>query len=56
MTTLYMVLPCYNEEEVLPETARRLKEKYHDLMAAGRISDRSRIVISSEKPMLQQQR
>ena len=44
MTTLYMVLPCYNEEEVLPETARRLKEKYHDLMAAGRISDRSRIV------------
>ena len=24
---LYMVIPCYNEEEVLPETARRLREK-----------------------------
>ena len=23
---LYMVIPCYNEEEVLPETARRLRE------------------------------
>lgn len=44
MTTLYMVLPCYNEEEVLPETAKRLKQKYHDLMAAGRISEKSRIV------------
>ena len=25
--TLYVVIPCYNEQEVLPETARRLKEK-----------------------------
>jgi len=24
---LYIVVPCYNEEEVLPETSRRLKEK-----------------------------
>ena len=23
--TLYIVVPCYNEEEVLPETARRLR-------------------------------
>ena len=23
--TLYIVVPCYNEEEVLPETARRLQ-------------------------------
>ena len=22
---LWMVIPCYNEEEVLPETAKRLK-------------------------------
>lgn len=25
--TLYVVLPCYNEEEVLEETTKRLKEK-----------------------------
>ena len=24
---LYIVVPCYNEEEVLPETSRRLREK-----------------------------
>ena len=24
---LMVVIPCYNEEEVLPETARRLREK-----------------------------
>ena len=23
---LYMVIPCYNEQEVLPETSRQLKE------------------------------
>ena len=27
--TLYMVVPCYNEQEVLPETAKRLLEKLH---------------------------
>ncbi len=44
MTTLYLVLPCYNEEEVLPETAKRLRQKYDDLLAAGRITPQSRIV------------
>jgi hypothetical protein len=28
-----MVIPCYNEEEVLPETARRLREKLTALQA-----------------------
>ena len=40
---LYLVIPCYNEEAVLPETARRLKEKLAALTAAGKISERSRI-------------
>ena len=40
--TLYIVVPCYKEEAVLPETARRLREKMHALMAAGQISSRSR--------------
>jgi len=26
--TLYMVVPCYNEQEVLPETSKRLDMEY----------------------------
>lgn len=25
---LYLVVPCYNEQEVLPETSKRLKERW----------------------------
>ena len=35
---LYVVVPCYNEEEVLPETARRLRAKLEALMATDRIA------------------
>lgn len=42
--TLYIVVPCYNEEEVLPETSRRLGEKLTGLIAAGRIGERSRVL------------
>lgn len=42
--TLYIVVPCYNEEEVLPETSSRLLKKLSDLKDAGRISSRSRIL------------
>lgn len=45
---LYLVIPCYNEEEVLPETAGRLKKKYDALMADGRISADSRIVFVND--------
>lgn len=41
---LYLVIPCYNEEEVLPETAGRLKEKIQNLISQGRITDKSRVV------------
>lgn len=41
---LFLVIPCYNEEEVLPETARRLKEKFASLTTDGHIADDSRIV------------
>ena len=41
--TLYFAIPCYNEEAVLPETARRLREKFTALRASGRISEGSRI-------------
>lgn len=44
MTTLYITVPCYNEEEALPITADRLLEKFKCLKEAGRISEESRIV------------
>ncbi len=45
---LYLVIPCYNEEEVLPETSKRLKEKYDALMGAGKISTDSKIVFVND--------
>ena len=32
MIRLYIVVPCYNEQEVLPETSKRLKEKLTQLI------------------------
>ena len=40
--TFYLAIPCYNEEEVLPETAKRLKEKFSALRKAGTITAESR--------------
>ena len=40
---LYVVIPCYNEEEVLPETSNRLKEKMESLIKEGLISSDSRV-------------
>ena len=37
--TLYMVVPCYNEQEVLPETAKRLLEKLQSLVLKNKIAD-----------------
>lgn len=45
---LYIVVPCYNEEEVLPETSRRLKEKLEAMMAAGTISRESRVLFVND--------
>lgn len=41
---LYMVVPCYNEEEVLAETTRQLEEKYTSLILQGKIAEGSRIL------------
>ena len=46
--TLYVVVPCYREEEVLPETSKRLREKLRALIAQGKISDRSRILFVND--------
>lgn len=45
---LYFVIPCYNEEEVLPETAKRLKQKMHALMDAGKISPQSHVLFVND--------
>ena len=46
--TLYVVVPCYKEEEVLPETSKRLKAKLTALIAQGKISPRSRILFVND--------
>lgn len=42
--TLYMVVPCYNEEEVLDETTKQLHAKIQSLIDAKKISKNSRIL------------
>ena len=48
MTTLYLVLPCYNEEEMLPISVPLLKDKLYSLIKANRISDKSRILFVND--------
>lgn len=45
---LYLVIPCYNEQEVLPETAGRLKEKLQSLIEKEKIAAGSRIVFVND--------
>ena len=45
---LYLVIPCYNEEEVLPETAMRLKEKLTELERKQKIDEGSRILFVND--------
>ena len=40
---LYIVVPCFNEEEVLPETHRRLAQKLEDLAAQNLVSAQSKM-------------
>ena len=47
-TVLYIVVPCYNEEEVLPETAKRLKEKLNRLAEEGKIAPQSRVMFVND--------
>ena len=45
---LYLVIPCYNEQEVLPETSKRLLEKLESLMEQKMISKDSRILFVND--------
>jgi glycosyltransferase involved in cell wall biosynthesis len=44
LSKLTIVVPCYNEQEVLHETARRLSELLGKLVQAGRIDDASQVL------------
>lgn len=45
---LYLVVPCYNEQEVLHETAKQLKEKMLSMMTSKKISQNSKIVFVND--------
>lgn len=45
---LYVVIPCYNEEEVLLETAKRIKVKMNSMIADNLISQNSRVVFVND--------
>lgn len=45
---LYIVIPCYNEQEVLPITAPMFLEKINSLSAAGLISEDSRVLFVND--------
>ena len=45
---LYIVIPCYNEQEVLPITAPMFLQKLADLTAAGKISPESRVLFVND--------
>ena len=46
--TLYIVVPCYNEEQVLPITSQIFEEKVKDLMGRGQISRQSRVMFVND--------
>ena len=46
--TLYIVVPCYKEQEVLPETSKRLREKMNQLKREGKIGEKSRVMFVND--------
>lgn len=47
-TVLYLVVPCYNEEETLPTTKDALTKLLEDMIKRDRISSKSRIVFVND--------
>ena len=45
---LYLVIPCYNEQEVLPITAPLFLNKIVELRDAGKISDESKVLFVND--------
>lgn len=47
-TVLYIVIPCYNEQEVIREAAERLNKKIKELIESEQISVKSRILFVND--------
>lgn len=45
---LYMIIPCYNEEKVLPITAKLFVNKMKELITDGKVNDNSRIMFVND--------
>ncbi|MEE0946886.1 MAG: glycosyltransferase family 2 protein [Acutalibacteraceae bacterium] len=45
---LYIVIPCYNEQEVLPVTAPLFSEKLRSLISSGQISEQSKVLFVND--------
>ena len=45
---LYLVVPCYNEEEVLIETSKRLLGKINKMINEEKISKKSKILFVND--------
>ncbi len=45
---LYIVVPCYNEQDVLPVTSGMFLDKLHQLIAKGKISPDSRVLFVND--------
>ncbi len=48
LPVLYIIIPCYNEQEVLPITAPQFLQKIRDLAGAGKISPDSRVLFVND--------
>lgn len=46
--TLYLVIPCYNEEKVLPITSSQFLTKIQELIDLGKINEHSRILFVND--------
>ncbi len=46
--TVYFVIPCYNEEEVLDETVKRLTAKFDSMRGQGLANENSRILLVND--------
>ena len=45
---IWLVIPCYNEQEVLSETSKQLKSIMTGLVKSGKISDKSKIAFVND--------
>lgn len=48
MNTIWLVIPCYNEKEVLPETSKQLRIIMEDLMQRGKIGKNSKVAFVND--------